>query len=160
MKKISEMWNLVFDWLGNGKKVMMGAAFIGVGVIVNTVMESSSGLAQSAFLFFAIGALFFVNALFSKMTGCNINVLLYTLVFIVIMELGMYLMTGIDNSFTNMASVWGPCFLFVWALQYAVLQAADMERISKRLVIAFFDSLVGAIAVVAAFVVPIWLAAK
>ena len=69
----------------------------------------------------------------------------------------MYLMNGLDNSFTNMVSVWGPCFLFVWALQYVVLQVADMEPLTKRLVIAFFDTLVGAIAIVAAFIVPVFL---
>ena len=157
MKKINEMWNLVFDWLGNGKKVMMGIAFILVGTIVNMLVESSSGLAQSAFIFFVMGALFIVNAMFSKITNCNINVVLYTLAFVVIMELGIYLMADLNRSFTNMASVWGPCFLFVWALQYVVLQVADMERVSKRLVIAFFDSLVGVLAVVLAFIVPIWL---
>lgn len=157
MQKAMELWKLIFDWLGNGKKVIMGLVFIVMGVALNWLLKTNSGLTQSAFLFFTIGGLFFVNALFSKLTHCNINVLLYTLVFVVIMELGMYLMNGLDSSFTNMVSVWGPCFLFVWALQYVVLQVADMEPLTKRLVIAFFDTLVGAIAIVAAFIVPVFL---
>ena len=157
MKQIEEIWNLVFDWLGAGKKAIMGAGFLVVGSIVNVILQPPEGLTQGSFILLVIGALFLVNALFSHLTKCNINVLYYTLVFVVIMELGIFLMGDMETNFTNLVSVCGPCFLFIWALQYVVLQVADMERISKRIVIAFFDSLVGTIAVAAAFFIPIWL---
>ena len=157
MKQIAEIWNLVFDWLGAGKKAIMGAGFLVVGSIVNVILQPPEGLTQGSFILLVIGALFLVNALFSRLTKCNINVLYYTLVFVVIMELGIFLMGDMETNFTNLVSVWGPCFLFIWALQYVVLQVADMERVSKRIVIAFFDSLVGTIAVAAAFFIPIYL---
>ena len=158
MKQIGEMWNLVFEWLGTGKKIMMGIGFLVVGILVNLVLQPKAGLTQGSFILFMMGALFLVNALFSKLTQCNINVLYYTLIFVVIYELGIFLMGDLDNNLTNLVSVWGPCFLFIWALQYVVLQVAGVERVSKRIVIAFFDTLVGVIAVVAAFFLPVWVA--
>ena len=65
-------------------------------------------------------------------------------------------MTDLDTTLTDMASVWGPCFLFMWALQYVVLQLADLEPLVKRIVIAFFATLVGVLAVVAVFFLPIF----
>lgn len=158
MKKFSEMWNLIFEWMGTGKKVVMGIGFLVTGAIVNLIIQPKAGLTQGTFLLFMIGALFLVNALFSKLTQCNINVLYYILVFVVILELGIWMMGDLETDFTHLVSVWGPCFLFVWALQYVVLQVADMEKASKRIVIAFFDTLAGGIAVVAAFFLPVWLA--
>lgn len=159
MKQIGEMWNLIFQWLGTGKKIIMGLGFLVAGVFANVILQPKAGLTQASFLLFMIGALFLVNALFSKLTSCNINVLYFTLIFVIIFELGIFLMGDMETNFTNLISVWGPCYLFVWALQYVVLEIADMERVSKRIVIAFFDTLVGTIAVVAAFFLPVWIAA-
>ena len=157
MKQVKEMWNLVFNWLGNGKKTIMGIGFLIVGIIANVIANPNGGLAQFPFVLMMIGALCLVNALFSKLSGCNINLLLFILVFVVIIELGIYLMTDLDTTLTDMASVWGPCFLFMWALQYVVLQLADLQPLVKRVVIAFFATLVGALAVVAVFFLPIFL---
>lgn len=156
MEHIVELWNTVFEWLGTGKKVIMGILFLLAGTIVNVIWQPPEGLTHSSFLLFMVGMLFLVNALFSKLLKCNINVLYYILVFVVILELGVALMEDVQNV-TNIISIWGPCFLFVWALQYVVLQAADMEGIAKRIVIAFLDTVAGAAAIVAAFMLPIWL---
>lgn len=156
MEHIVELWNTVFEWLGTGKKVIMGILFLVAGTIVNVIWQPPGGLTHSSFLLFMVGMLFLVNALFSKLLKCNINVLCYILVFVVILELGVALMEDMKN-ITNIISIWGPCFLFVWALQYVVLQAADMEGIAKRIVIAFLDTVAGAAAIVAAFMIPIWL---
>lgn len=155
MKQVKEMWNLVFNWLGNGKKTIMGIGFIVVGVIGNILANPAEGLAQLPFIIMMMGALCLVNALFSKLSGSNINLLLFLLVFVVIMELGIYLMDDADIAMTDMVSIWGPCFIFVWALQYVVLQLADIEPVVKRVVIAFFETLVGIIAVAATFFLPI-----
>lgn len=160
MKQIREIWNMVFEWLGPGKKLIMGAIFVLCGSIINVLLQSAEGLTQGTFLLLAAGALFWVNALFSKLTNCNINVLCFTLIFIVIYELGMFLMgDNMENTLPNLLSVWAPCFVFVWALQYVVLEAADMDKIAKRIVIAFFETVVGVIAIVAAFIIPVWIAA-
>lgn len=157
MEQVKEMWNLVFNWLGNGKKTIMGIAFLLVGMIANVIAKPDGGLARLPFILLMVGALCLVNALFSKVSGCNINLLLFILVFVAIIELGIYLMTDLDTTLTDMASVWGPCFAFIWALQYVVLQLADIKPAVKRVVIAFFTLLCGIIAIVAVFFLPIFL---
>ena len=84
MKQVKEMWNLIFNWLGNGKKTIMGIGFLLVGVIGNVIANPNGGLEQFPFVLMMIGALCLVNALFSKVSGCNINLLLFLLVFVVI----------------------------------------------------------------------------
>lgn len=111
---------------------------------------------HGSFLLLMTGVLFFVNALFSKLCKCNIHVVYFILAFIVILELALYL-SGDLQKFSNAFMLWGPCFLFVWALQYVVLQVSGMEKFSKRAVIAFLETAVGTIGTVAVFVIPIWL---
>lgn len=159
MKQLKEAWNLVFGWLGNGKKTIIGIAFVVVGFLWNYFSESSESLQHMPFVVMMAGALCLVNALFSKLSGENINLLFFILIFVVILELGVYLMGGEELTFTGLVSIWGPCVLFVWALHYALLEASGIDGVVKRIVIAFFELLVGAIAIGIVFGVPIWLAA-
>lgn len=159
MKQVKETWNLIFNWLGNGKKTMIGVGFLLIGFLWNYYSGSSETLLQIPFIIMLTGALCLVNALFSKLIKTNINLLLFILIFVVIMELGMYLMGNEEMVFTNMVAIWGACFLFIWALNYALLEAGSTEGAVKRVVIAFFESLLGAAAIVITFGVPIWMAA-
>lgn len=156
MRYIVEQWNALLEWLGTGKKVMLGIIFFIAGVIVNWLWRPPEGLMHGSFLLLMTGVLFFVNALFSKLCKCNIHVVYFILAFIVILELALYL-SGDLQKFSNAFMLWGPCFLFVWALQYVVLQVSGMEKFSKRAVIAFLETAVGTIGTVAVFVIPIWL---
>lgn len=159
MKQIKEMWNLVFEWLGNGKKAIMGLGFLAIGIIVNCIINPAQGITQSTFLLLMIGALLLVNALCSKLAKCNIHAFYYILVFVAIIELAIYLMEEVEMDLSGILSVGGPCFVFVWALQYIVLLANEMESTTKRIVIAFFVSLAGLLAVACAFFIPILIAA-
>lgn len=156
MRYVVEQWNALLEWLGTGKKVMFGIAFFAAGVIVNWLWQPPEGLMHGSFLLLMTGVLFLVNALFSKLCKCNINVVYFILAFIAILELAFWL-SGDSQKFSNAFALWGPCFLFVWALQYVVLQVSGMEKFSKRAVIAFLETVVGLIAIAAVFVLPIYL---
>lgn len=158
MKQFKEMWELVFNWLGNGKKTVMGIGFLLIGFFWNMASRSSYTLEQVPFIIMVTGALCLVNALFSKLTARNINLLLFVLIFVVIMELGIYLMGGDTSDFTNLILIWGACFIFICGLHYALLETTQIEGVVKKIVIAFWESLVGAAAIVAVFAFPIWLA--
>lgn len=159
MEQFKEIWKLVFNWLGNGKKVIIGVGFLLVGFVWNMAGRSTHTLEQIPFIIMAAGALSLVNALFSKWTKQNINLLFFVLIYICIMELGIYLMGGETVDFTSLVQIWGSCSVFIWALNYALLESTEMDGIIKRIVIAFFETLIGAAAIVAVFAVPIWLAA-
>ncbi len=158
MKQFKEIWALVFNWMGNGKKTVMGIGFLVVGFLWNYASQSDRTLGQIPFVIMLAGGLCLVNALFSKLTNENINVLFFILIFVVMMELGIYLMGGETSDFTNLVTIWGACAIFVWALNYALLEAAEMDGVVKRIVIAFFETLAGAVVMVAVFALPIWLA--
>ena len=159
MKQIKETWNLVFNWLGNGKKVMIGIAFLLIGAVWNYFSHPAEGLAQVPFVIMLTGGLCLVNALFSKLTVTNINPLLFVLIYVTMMELGIALMGGDTSDFTNLVTIWGACTIFIWALNYALLESAEMDGVVKKIVISFFETLVGAVAMVTIFALPIWLAA-
>lgn len=110
---------------------------------------------HGSFLLLMTGVLFLVNALFSKLCKCNIHIVYFVLAFIVILELAFWL-SGDLQKFSNAFVLWGPCFLFVWALQYVILQVSGMEKFSKRAVIAFLETVVGLIGIAAVFVIPIY----
>lgn len=158
MKQIKETWNLIFDWLGNGKKLVIGIGFLIIGFLWNYLSGSQEALQQLPYIIMLAGALCLVNALFSKLIKANINLLCFILIFVVIFELGMFLMRDEELAFTNMVAIWGACYLFVWALNYALLEAGSMDGAIKRIVVAFFETLVGALAVVATFGIPVWMA--
>ena len=158
MKQLKEIWNLVFNWLGNGKKVMIGIAFLLIGFVWNYFSHPAEGLAQVPFVIMLTGGLCLVNALFSKLTETNINPLLFALIYITMMELGIALMGGDTSNFTNLTIIWGACTIFIWALNYALLETVEIDGIAKKIVIAFFETLVGAVVMVGIFALPIWLA--
>lgn len=158
MKQFKEIWDLIFNWLGNGKKVIIGIGFLVIGFVWNMTSQSIHTLEQVPFIIMVTGGLCLVNALFSKLTEKNINVLFFVLIFVCIMELGIYLMAGETSDFTNLIMIWGACFLFGWALNYALLETVQLEGIAKKIVMAFFETLAGAAMIVAVFTVSIWLA--
>lgn len=155
MKYVVEQWNALLEWLGTGKKVMFGIIFFAAGVIVNWLWQPPEGLTHGSFLLLMTGVLFLVNALFSKLCKCNIHIVYFILAFIAILELALWL-SGDLQKFSNTFALWGPCFLFVWALQYVVLQVSGVEKFSKRAVIAFLETVVGLIGIAAVFVIPIY----
>ena len=57
MKQIKETWNLVFNWLGNGKKVLMGIGFLLIGFLWNYLSHPAEGLEQLPFLIMLTGGL-------------------------------------------------------------------------------------------------------
>lgn len=156
MKYVVEQWNALLEWLGTGKKVMFGIIFFAAGVIVNWLWQPPEGLTHGSFLLLMTGVLFLVNALFSKLCKCNIHIVYFILAFIAILELALWL-SGDLQKFSNTFALWGPCFLFVWALQYVVLQVSGVEKFSKRAVIAFLETVVGLIGTAAVFIIPIYL---
>ncbi len=160
MKQVRETWNLIFNWMGNGKKVIMGIAFLLVGFVWNYFSHPLEGLAQVPFIVMLTGGLCLLNAFFSKVTDANINLLFFVLIYISMMELGIALMAGDTSNFTNLVTIWGACMMFVWALNYALLESAELPGVVKKIVIAFFETLLGAVVMVVLFVLPIWLAAK
>ena len=81
MKQIKDTWNLVFRWLGNGKKVVIGLAFLLIGYGWNYLSHPAEGLSQVPFVIMLAGGLCLVNVLFSKVTEKNINPLLFVLIY-------------------------------------------------------------------------------
>lgn len=160
MKQFKETWELIFNWLGNGKKTIIGLGFLVIGFFWNMAGQSVHTLEQVPFIIMVTGGLCLVNALFSKLTDQNINLLFFVLIFISIMELGIYLMGGETSDLTNLVMIWGACFVFIWALHYALLETTEIDGVVKKIVIAFWESLAGAAAIVAIFAFPIWLAAR
>ena len=68
MKQLKELWTLVNNWLGNGKKCIIGLVFFLVGFVMNWFSHPVEGLSQIPFTLLTAGGLCLVNALFSKWT--------------------------------------------------------------------------------------------
>ena len=115
MKQLKELWTLVNNWLGNGKKCIIGLAFLLVGFVMNWFSHPVEGLSQIPFTLMTAGGLCFVNALFSKWTDKNINLLFFVLAFICVMDLGIVLLDGDFSQFTTMVTVTCACTVFSWA---------------------------------------------
>ena len=94
MKQLKELWTLVNNWLGNGKKCIIGLVFFLVGFVMNWFSHPVEGLSQIPFTLMTAGGLCLVNALFSKWTDKNINLLFFVLAFICVMDLGIVLHDG------------------------------------------------------------------
>ena len=156
MESVKEMWNLVFGWFGNGKKMIAGGLFLLVGMIAQSF--STKTLEQIPFILMAAGLMCFVNALFSKISGHNINILLYLVINVAVVEIGLsltsYNLFGDSVDSMTMAVIWILCILAVWILQSLLLPVTGM---SKRLSLAFFETVLSAVAVLADFVIPIML---
>ena len=73
MKQLKELWTLVNNWLGNGKKCIIGLVFFLVGFVMNWFSHPVEGLSQIPFTLMTAGGLCLVNALFSKWTDKNID---------------------------------------------------------------------------------------
>lgn len=144
MKQMKELWILVNNWLGNGKKCMIGLVFLLVGFAINWFSHPAEGLSEIPFVLMVAGGLCLVNALFSKGTGKNINLLLFVLAFICMMDLGIVLLDGDFSRFTTMVTVIGACTIFSWALNFALLQATEVDGVAKKIVISFFETVLSA----------------
>ena len=104
------------------------------------------------------GGLCFVNALFSKWTDKNINLLFFVLAFICVMDLGIVLLDGDFSQFTTMVTVTCACTVFSWALNFALLQSVEVDGAAKKIVMSFLATVCSAVIMAAVFVGSIWLA--
>lgn len=158
MKQCKEMWELVFNWLGNGKKTVMGAGFLLAGFLWNMAGQPAHILEQVPFIIMVTGGLCLVNALFSRLLEQNINLLGFILIYICIMELGMALMGGDVPENADLVLIWSACFVFVWALNYALLETTGFDGVIRKIVFSFFEALAGAAVIVGVFAATVWLA--
>jgi hypothetical protein len=101
-----------------------------------------------------------VNALFSKIASYNINILLYLLINVAATEIGLsltsYNILGSDTEIDSMTMmlIWGICILAVWILQTLLIRIPEWPR---RIALAAGETVLSAVAVCVAFVVPILL---
>lgn len=158
MKQLKELWTLVNNWLGNGKKCIIGLAFLLVGFVMNWFSHPVEGLSQIPFTLMIAGGLCLVNALFSKWTDKNINLLFFVLAFICVMDLGIVLLDGDFSQFTTMVTVTCACTVFSWALNFALLQSVEVDGAAKKIVMSFLATVCSAVIMAAVFVGSIWLA--
>ena len=133
MKQLKELWTLVNNWLGNGKKCIIGLVFFLVGFVMNWFSHPVEGLSQIPFTLMTAGGLCLVNALFSKWTDKNINLLFFVLAFICVMDLGIVLLDGDFSQFTTMVTVTCACTGFSWALNFALLQSVEVDGAANGL---------------------------
>lgn len=145
------------DWiLGNGKKMIVGALLLLAGMIAQSF--STKTLAQIPFLLMAMGLICFVNALVSKMSGCNINLFLFLAIQLVALEAGLvltsYQIPGSTQELDSMtvAFIWIACIVIAWILQIFVMRKAG---VTKGIALAAFAMFLSVVAALAAFVVPI-----
>lgn len=150
MEQIKEMWDLVFNWLGNGKKAIMGGIFLLIGIIGQSMSDKT--LTQMPFILMAMGLLCYVNALFSKLTKNNINLLLFLLLNVFLTEVSIAAVTADTISETTMAGICIICIFVLWVLQVFMIRA---EIMTKRIVLAFLMTCLDVVAVLAAFALPI-----
>jgi hypothetical protein len=157
-KKILQIWNAVFDWFGNGKKLIVAALFLLAGMIGQSFSQKT--LAQIPFILMAAAVMCVVNALFSKIASYNINILLYLLINVAATEIGLsltsYNILGSDTEIDSMTMmlIWGICILAVWILQTLLIRIPEWPR---RIALAAGETVLSAVAVCVAFVVPILL---
>ncbi len=157
MEQIKEMWELVFTWLGNGKKMIVGGIFLLAGMAGQ--IASGKTLAHIPFLLMAMGLVCFVNALFSRICACNINLLLCLLLYLLVAEWGIVaggiiLGAPLGDSTPTVILCW-VCFVLVWAGQFFLIR--NTREIMKRAVLAVLEVLMSLAAIAAAFLIPILL---
>lgn len=152
MEQVKEMWNLVFGWIGNGKKMIMGGIFLLAGLIGQSFSDKT--LTQIPFVLMVMGVLSFVNALFSKITKNNINLFLFLFANILVTEIAIALASA---ELLEGAALFGAevlCVIVLWALHTWLLKAEDKI---KRVVLAFAATCTSIVAVLLAFALPIML---
>lgn len=144
--------------LTNGKKMIVGALLLLAGMIAQSF--STKTLAQIPFLFMAMGLMCFVNALISKISGCNINLFLFLAIQLAAVEAGIvltsYQIPGSTQELDSMtvALIWLACIAAAWILQIFVIRRSGAKKGVALAALAMFLSVVAALA---AFVVPILL---
>lgn len=144
--------------LTNGKKMIVGALLLLAGMIAQSF--STKTLAQIPFLFMALGLMCFVNALISKISGCNINLFLFLAIQLAAVEAGLvltsYQIPGSTQELDSMtvALIWLACIAAAWILQIFVIRRSGAKKGAALAALAMFLSVVAALA---AFVVPILL---
>lgn len=98
MKQLKELWNtckqLAWQWQKNAHWF---GVFL-VGFVMNWFSHPVEGLSQIPFTLMTAGGLCLVNALFSKWTDKNINLLFFVLAFICVMDLGIVFSMVISHS--------------------------------------------------------------
>jgi hypothetical protein len=150
------MWNKIFQWFGNGKKMLAGVLLLVAGMIGQSFSQKT--LAQIPFILMASGLMCFVNVLFSKISKHNINILIFLLINIAALETALsltsYQMPGSDTAVDSMtmALIWIACLVVVWILQIFLLRIPGW---SVRIAMAAGETVVSVIAVCVAFIVPI-----
>lgn len=152
MEQIKEMWQLVFEWLGNGKKMILGSGFLLIGIIGQAL--SGAILEQGPFLFMSIGLMCFVNALFSRLASSNINLLLYLMINLLAAEIGIGITASDTLEGVTLYLVWFLCVILAWVLQIFQIHIPEAPR---RAVLAFFETILSLIALAAVFLIPIFL---
>lgn len=145
---------LAWQW----KKCIIGLVFFLVGFVMNWFSHPVEGLSQIPFTLMTAGGLCLVNALFSKWTDKNINLLFFVLAFICVMDLGIVLLDGDFSQFTTMVTVTCACTVFSWALNFALLQSVEVDGAAKKIVMSFLATVCSAVIMAAVFVGSIWLA--
>lgn len=148
MEQTKELWNLIFNWFGNGKKMILGTGLLVAGIIGQIISDKT--LAQLPFVLMATGVLCFVNALFSKITSHSINILIFLVINVVMIE-ALIATSSIEEQATRFG-VWAILVIAAWLLHTRMIRA---ERLPKRAVLAFLETLLCAVAIVAAFILPI-----
>jgi hypothetical protein len=150
------MWNRIFEWFTNGKKMMAGVLLFLTGMVGQSFSQKT--LAQIPFILMASGLMCFVNVLFSKISKHNINILIFLLINVAALETALsltsYQIPGSDTTVDSMtmAMIWIVCIIAVWVLQIILLRIPER---SARIALAAGETVVSMIAVAAAFIVPI-----
>ncbi len=152
MEAQEEKRESLFQWIGNGKKMIIGAILLAAGIVGQLL--SGRTLAQIPFVLMGAGLMCFVNALFSKIASCNIHLLLYLIINIAAMELAIAIAGADVLDSTTLYGAWVGCGVAAWIFQIALMKTEGGVR---RVVLSFCETLFSAVALVAAFVVPIFL---
>lgn len=152
MKTAKEMWELVSHWLGNGKKMIIGGIFLVSGIIwfLCTNMNVEGDAFRFIYLCMIVGLMCFVNAMFSKLTGNNINLFVFLLINIVLSTLALEMNIDYDLQFAFQCG----CFVFAWVFHGILLPE---KQILKRIVMSFFLAFFSLLAVFVSLFGPIML---
>ncbi|MCH5265016.1 MAG: hypothetical protein J1F02_03895 [Lachnospiraceae bacterium] len=150
MEPIEEKRESLFQWIGNGKKMIIGGLLLLAGIIGQILSDRT--LEQIPFILMSAGLMCFVNTLFSKLTDYNIHLLLFLVINIVAMEIGLTITAADIIEGVTLYSVWVICGIAAWIFQAMILK---IEGSAKRAVLSFFETLLSVLALGAALFLPI-----
>ena len=162
-KKEPNMWELVSQWIGNGKKMIFALLFLVLGVIIQICSDKT--LSQIAFVFLSAGMMCVMNAIFSKAAKQNINLIIYLLVNVVVLELAINFSSmgfSQDTSSSNASMFdssiglicFGAAFVVDWIVHTILIKDAYGP---KKIVQGFLLTALSLVAAAIAFVVPIFI---